>query len=929
MQILIFPALILIAVLWRRQNEFQRETEQEIAWLRADSRRHNDAMAALLGRSEPPPSPPPIPVPVKKPAPPPVPEEPEKPNEPEAPVGVKEASPGWEALIGGNLLNKLGALIMVIGIALFLSHSFTRMGPGGRAATGVVIGAAILAGGLRLERIERYHVFSRGLIAAGWAALYFTSYAMSAIPATQVIENPVLGVMLMASVAVGMVAHSLRYKVESLTALAFGCVFAALALSDLNGLTSVALVPLTVSMLYLSNRFGWNALALLSAGATYATFLSRESTGAPLASVQGMLLVYWLLFEAADILRIRSGRSEGRFGPSLTVLNALAGLGASAAIWNRMALASDIWQYCAASAALYLLSTAIRFRLGAAGQTRCEFALAASALMAGLAIFAHVPGIWVSVGMMVEAEALLLAGLALGLGWARPLSLIAFAAAATQITSSPELALLAAVFYGNRYLAREARYFGYAASAMTAILIGREAPWRFAGVGWLLFGVALFELGVARGLADFRVQSYALTLLGACGAVSPWTYGTALAVSLWRAIRATTSLAALPEAERDPLRLSGAVGTALMAGLLAVELIPRDFLGLALLLAAAVLVELAVRGLPGELAIPATVLGAAGLGQIAYHQPGGSASYSAGAAACFLLTWRLRAVETAALQPARQSAPWAASVLAMAALWLVLPEWAAPVAWGLLALAVIEVRIAPAAGTVVALAAAAAALDIETGRLANSAAIAALHWRLAQRQQALHNWVAMAVVMVASAVDLPFDYLLVWSVLGIGLASVPPPASQKWQTAVVAAGAMCASVVMGAATSFWHHGAVALALLIALTRPGAGELRPAYSIGAGLVIAAALYRDVSGGLLTLSWSAEAIVLLAAGLLLRERALRLSGLALLLGCIGKAFLYDLRNLETPYRILSFVGLGAILLIVSAGYTRFKDSLQKHL
>lgn len=180
MEILIFPALILIAVLWRRQKEFQRETEQEIAWLRADSRRHNDAMAALLGRSEPPPSTPPIPVPVKKPAPPPEPEEPEKPNEPQAPVAVQEAAPGWEALIGGNLLNKLGALILVIGIALFLGHSFTRMGPGGRAATGVVIGAAILAGGLRLERSERYRVFSRGLIAAGWQR--FTSPAMRCRP---------------------------------------------------------------------------------------------------------------------------------------------------------------------------------------------------------------------------------------------------------------------------------------------------------------------------------------------------------------------------------------------------------------------------------------------------------------------------------------------------------------------------------------------------------------------------------------------------------------------------------------------------------------------------------------------------------------------------------------------------------------------------
>ena len=55
----------------------------------------------------------------------------------------------------------------------------------------------------------------------------------------------------------------------------------------------------------------------------------------------------------------------------------------------------------------------------------------------------------------------------------------------------------------------------------------------------------------------------------------------------------------------------------------------------------------------------------------------------------------------------------------------------------------------------------------------------------------------------------------------------------------------------------------------------------------------------------------------------------SGLGLLLLCIAKVFFYDLRNLETFYRILSFIGLGLILLAVSWVHTRFQEQVRKLL
>ncbi len=61
----------------------------------------------------------------------------------------------------------------------------------------------------------------------------------------------------------------------------------------------------------------------------------------------------------------------------------------------------------------------------------------------------------------------------------------------------------------------------------------------------------------------------------------------------------------------------------------------------------------------------------------------------------------------------------------------------------------------------------------------------------------------------------------------------------------------------------------------------------------------------------------------------ERVLRLYGLGLLAVCIGKVFAYDLRELESLPRILSFVVLGALLLVVSFAYTRFREKLHRYL
>ncbi|WP_158943489.1 DUF2339 domain-containing protein [Granulicella sp. S190] len=61
-------------------------------------------------------------------------------------------------------------------------------------------------------------------------------------------------------------------------------------------------------------------------------------------------------------------------------------------------------------------------------------------------------------------------------------------------------------------------------------------------------------------------------------------------------------------------------------------------------------------------------------------------------------------------------------------------------------------------------------------------------------------------------------------------------------------------------------------------------------------------------------------LLAVGFWKRSAFIRWQALLLLVFTIGKTFVYDLRNLSQGYRVLSFLGLGALLMTVSFAYQK---------
>jgi uncharacterized membrane protein len=65
---------------------------------------------------------------------------------------------------------------------------------------------------------------------------------------------------------------------------------------------------------------------------------------------------------------------------------------------------------------------------------------------------------------------------------------------------------------------------------------------------------------------------------------------------------------------------------------------------------------------------------------------------------------------------------------------------------------------------------------------------------------------------------------------------------------------------------------------------------------------------------------QGAALLSIGFWKRTAFVRWQGLALLVATIGKVFLYDMRSLSQGYRVLSFIGLGALLMAVSFVYQK---------
>ncbi len=947
---LVLVLCVVAIVLWVKARRMKRRLEEQ-------DERQRDIIARLYAlethRAEKPAPPPPQvveerapEVPLPPPLPPPRPvfeprSEPvfEPPPEPMEPVvtgptwseRLREKMQGeeWEAVVGGSLLNKLGVLVTVVGLALFLSYSLNHMGPAGRVAVGYVLGLGMLVAGVVLERRPRYMVYARGLIGGGWAGVYFTTYAAHALDAARVVTDPRAGAVLLTVVSAVMVLHALRYKSQTVAGLAYFVGFITLSITPVTAFSLAALVPLAASLAYLAYRFSWNRIAIGGVTGTYIVFLvnAARSTGGNLAAAQSILVVYWLVFECLDILDVARRLDRRGVMYALSPLNAIWFLVASAAIWSH-SQPEHMYRLWFLAMGLYLVATVVRARvrppssfapeedtgdrLWAGGY---EGALTLTAALAVVALIDFADGLKLTLSLLGVAETLFLCGVILKQRYPRDLGSLLCVLPVSRIVVlhlgesgrgaflsrnlllwTPVAALSAAVFYLNRALRPARVYFGYVAAALLLLILGYEVPREYIGPAWVLLAGVLFEFGLDRARNDFRYQSYgvgfaglvALGIVNICGAgvetVRPDWLPQLLALAMLYGA-ASRLIAFRPEAlsdgERDFVRDTLSTAGSAMLAMLAWTVLPPELVAVAWALEGLLLVELGY-----ALRVPFFGHQGHALGALAFGR-------------LFMANFTLTG-----------------------------------------------------------------ATGIISHRVLTVLPIVILHYylwkRLRDQGQTQFCRVYLYTAAFLAFVLLRFELGRVftvtgWSVFALALLALGVRYRQPdlcWQSYLMAIAAFIRSwntnFYIPESLGGWQMRVLTGAIVITCFYAGEflcprrsvegatrfvdrvdARARIMFSLLATLLLAVLLYYEVSGALLTVAWGIEGVALLVAGFSLRERSMRLSGLALLAVCIGKLFFHDLRRLDTPHRILSFILLGLFLLGASWIYTRFRDAIRRYL
>jgi hypothetical protein len=94
-------------------------------------------------------------------------------------------------------------------------------------------------------------------------------------------------------------------------------------------------------------------------------------------------------------------------------------------------------------------------------------------------------------------------------------------------------------------------------------------------------------------------------------------------------------------------------------------------------------------------------------------------------------------------------------------------------------------------------------------------------------------------------------------------------------------------------------------------------------------VTALIAREVAEGRVTMAWGIEAVIVFLFALIVGERSFRLTGLGLLLLCVGKIVVLDVWQQDTSDRFTTFIILGIALLLVSFLYTRYSETIRRYL
>lgn len=822
-----------------------------------------------------------------------------------------------ELQFGTYWLPRIGIVILLTGLVFLGNYAYQRfvplLGPGGKLALLGLAGASLGALGAWVERSgEAMRNYGRVLMAGGAATLYYTAYAAHFVERLRVIESPLVGGLVLLALTAAIVWYAERRKSEPTALLAVLLAYYTSAINSIGTFTLFSNLLLTAAAVVLLIRQRWVLVPLVSLIATYGSyafwrFHSVVTTGTSGSGEFGtalwFLAGYWTLFTVAVFLVDRATAPAAQRAAFLTANN--GAFFAFAALHFDAHRPDSFWMFAVGFGALLLALAAVAARRQPEDRAMDGAYLAQGIALVTVGLAAKLTGPQLATTLAVESAVLLYCS-RWRHGWlyqiAAALTAIgAFGLAAWEIERRAELAValgapVAALLIFDAWCLKHSR------GELAAMRISERA------VGFALLGLALVGFVIWRSVPEvWQPAAFAVAAVVSAASIFvlrlpevslPGQFFLAVGVGLYSARQFGSG----PLAARLPLLIAA---IALVHWWQKQRIQPlQDNTRTALQLACA-----AAAAVVGTFWLREVTIGDSWL-------------------------WATATVAFGSLLYAMATRAWS---VAMAGQWFTLlsihafamglifghPHWAAALS-PVVNLAVTAVVASPLVAS-----------RFGAGAANSNLQHAALFYRV------------LASVLFAAW---GFEYVEArWRMAFFaGLGAMQMLAGSALRNpgrvaigAAYAAAGFCVFWIRLREPAAWPDVAAILAIPASLQlcrRFADGKLPPADARNALTAVAlASLWRWCTQytlahgqpGHLTVVWALLALVIFGAGLGLRERVYRLGGLTILAVAIGRIFIVDVWKLETIFRILSFLTLGAVLLLLGFVYNRFADAIRKWL
>jgi uncharacterized membrane protein len=242
----------------------------------------------------------------------------EGPNPPLLAEARAAAEPSWlsRKLFGGNILAKIGVVLLFFGIAsgLKLAIDFGFFPASVRLLLATVAGVAMLAFGYTRSRVEKHRMFGLSLQGGGFGVLYLVTYF--ALARYAYIDHTTAFV-LFAALGIGCLVLAVRLEGEPLAVLGISGAFLAPLIASTGAGSHTVLFSfytvLVVLVLAVNWLRAWRMLMLTAFTFTLTTGMSWASLRFHpefFASTEAFLILFTVLYSVAPILSAFAGRAS-------------------------------------------------------------------------------------------------------------------------------------------------------------------------------------------------------------------------------------------------------------------------------------------------------------------------------------------------------------------------------------------------------------------------------------------------------------------------------------------------------------------------------------------------------------------------------------------------------------------------------------------